>query len=109
MPKKKIEEIDRKLKRAKPAKRAAVVRRPSADSAAKKSAGCPKTTLAPDISQFPTTFENKAGRYELIRVDGDQAYYSFTNLQNKTVDATMPVLMWKKMQERAMHPYKESA
>ena len=54
-----------------------------------------------DLSQFPSVFENKAGRYELIRIDGGQAYYSFTNRFDKTVDATMSVIMWRKMQERA--------
>jgi hypothetical protein len=57
--------------------------------------------VSEDLSQFPAAFENKAGRYELIRVDAGQAYYSFTNHLAKTVDATMPVLTWRKMQERA--------
>lgn len=48
-----------------------------------------------------TKFENKAGHYELIRVDGDQAYYSFTNLHGKTVDAVMTVTMWRRMQQKA--------
>ena len=55
---------------------------------------------------LPAAFENKAGRYELIRIDNGQAYYSFTNRYQKTVDATMPVIMWRKMQERA---FKETA
>ena len=46
-------------------------------------------------------FENKAGRYELIRVEGDQAFYSFTNLHGKTADAVMSVTMWRRMQTRA--------
>ena len=54
-------------------------------------------------------FENKAGKYELIRVDGDQAHYSFTNLQAKTVDATMSVVMWQRMQARADSTLKETA
>ncbi len=62
-----------------------------------------------DLSQFSPGFENKAGRYELIRVDGGQAYYSFTNHQEKTVDATMSVVTWRKMQERADAALKESA
>jgi hypothetical protein len=66
------------------------------------SSGAPalKTALKP-------VFENKAGRYELIRVDGDQAHYSFTNRQKRTVDATMPVVMWLRMQARADHSRKE--
>jgi hypothetical protein len=62
-----------------------------------------------DLSQFPPGFENKAGRYELIRVDAGQAYYSFTNHQEKTVDATMSVVTWRKMQERAAAAYNEIA
>jgi hypothetical protein len=62
-----------------------------------------------DLSQFPPGFENKAGRYELIRVDKGQAYYSFTNHQKKTVDATMSIVTWRKMQERASAALKESA
>ena len=61
------------------------------------------------VSPFPASFENKAGRYELIRIDGDQAYYSFTNLANKTVDAAMPVVTWRKMCERAAAALKETA
>ncbi len=48
-----------------------------------------------------TAFENRAGRYELIRVEAGQAYYSFTNRQGKTIDAVMPVIMWQRMQDRA--------
>lgn len=62
-----------------------------------------------DLSQRPASFENKAGRYELIRVADGQAFYSFTNHLQKTVDATMPVVTWRKMQERAEAALKESA
>ncbi len=48
-----------------------------------------------------TAFENRAGHYELIRVEAGQAYYSFTNRQGKTIDAVMPVIMWQRMQDRA--------
>ena len=54
-------------------------------------------------------FENKAGRYELIRVDGDQASYSFTNRQGRTVDATMSAIMWRRMQARADTTFQETA
>jgi len=87
MPKKKVAQIVRKLKETSP------------------KASAPTE----DLSQFPPGFENKAGRYELIRVNGGQAYYSFTNHQEKTVDATMSVVTWKKMQERAVAAYKEIA
>ena len=68
-----------------------------------------KFTNKPLPKGIVTAFENKAGRYELTRIDGDQAHYSFTNLQKKTVDATMPLLMWNKMQERAAAALKETA
>ena len=53
-------------------------------------------------------FENKVGRYELTRVDGDQAYYSFTNRQGRTADAIMSVTMWRRMQARAEATYQEA-
>jgi hypothetical protein len=56
------------------------------------------------VADFPrgsVSFENKAGRYELIRIDNAQAYYSFTNRAGKTVDAIMPILQWQRMQVRA--------
>ena len=62
-----------------------------------------------DLSQFPAAFENKAGRYELVRVNNGQAYYSFTNHLEKTVDATMSIITWRKMQERADAALKETA
>ena len=66
------------------------------------------TPAQKNLPPVPAAFENKAGRYELIRIEGDQAHYSFTNLQKKTVDSTMPVIMWRKMQERAV-AFKETA
>ena len=63
---------------------------------------------AQSIYTIPAAFENKAGRYELIRVEDGQAYYTFTNRQAKSVDATMPVITWRKMQERAA-AYEETA
>ena len=54
-----------------------------------------------DRPQVVTAFANKAGLCELIRVEQDQAYYSFTNRQGKTVDAVMPVVVWRRMQARA--------
>jgi hypothetical protein len=93
MPKKKIQEIVRTAKRP-----AAPIKPAPSDPAAAES-----------LAQFPAAFENKAGRYELIRIDGGQAYYSFTNHQERTVDAAMPVVTWRKMQERAVAAFKESA
>jgi hypothetical protein len=46
-------------------------------------------------------FENKAGRYELIRVDNGRVLYSFTNQQGKTVDSIMPLIMWQRVAARA--------
>ena len=47
-----------------------------------------------------TTFHNKAGEYELIRVQDNQVHYSFTNRQGKTVDSIMPLIMWQKIAAR---------
>ena len=60
----------------------------------------PAKRLTPRAPEPPlvTGFENKVGRYELVRVDGNQAYYSFTNLHGKTVDAIMSATMWRRMQ-----------
>jgi hypothetical protein len=77
---------------------------PKKKTEAKASAKKRDLVVADNLAQFPAGFENKAGRYELIRIDGGQAYYSFTNHQEKTVDAAMPVITWRKMQERAGGP-----
>lgn len=66
-----------------------------------------EAALVEKLAQFPPVFENKAGRYELTRIDAGQAYYSFTNRRNKTVDATMSLAAWLKMQERST--FKETA
>lgn len=89
------QEINRKLKTKRPVVGGTSARRP--------------TAAAESIYSIPAVFENKAGRYELIRVDGGQAYYTFTNRQSKTTDATMPVITWRKMQERAAAAYEETA
>jgi hypothetical protein len=100
MPKKKIQEIASKVTAPKAQKK--ITAPPAGPS--------PLTPLVTeDLSQFHTAFENKAGRYELIRVNSGQAYYSFTNHQAKTVDATMSVVTWRKMQERADAALKETA
>jgi hypothetical protein len=57
--------------------------------------------IVANLARGSVSFENKAGRYELIRIDNAQAYYSFTNRAGKTVDAIMPALQWQRMQERA--------
>src|SRR5271169_5830063 len=59
------------------------------------------TNTAADRPRVAAAFENKAGRYELIRVTDELTYYSFTNRQGKTVDATMSVIMWQRMHARA--------
>jgi hypothetical protein len=122
MPKKKTTEIVRKLKT--PSLQTAKSKTVAIGKAAAKGKELPAANkaradkssvvrgdkaAAENRSTFPATFENKAGRYELIRIDGDQAYYSFTNQYKKTVDATMPVITWRKMQERALAAFKETA
>lgn len=46
------------------------------------------------------TFDNKAGHYELIRVEGNTAHYTFTNHQGHRTEATMGVMTWRRLQER---------
>ncbi len=36
-------------------------------------------------------FENEAGHYELVRVEGTRAHYRFTNRQGYTHEAAMPL------------------
>ena len=50
------------------------------------------------------TFDNKAGHYELIRVEGNTAHYTFTNHQGHRTDATMAVPTWRRLQERVQVP-----
>ncbi len=65
--------------------------------------------LGPKAAPLVAGFENKVGRYELTRVEDDQAYYSFTNLQGRTVDAIMSVTMWRRMQARADATFQKTA
>lgn len=51
-------------------------------------------------SSLRHVFENKAGRYELVRIEGNMAYYNFTNHHGHTTDAVMPVRTWCRLQER---------
>lgn len=95
MPKKKSQAIDRTVKSEKRSQMPPVPAKP--------------LVIEDDLSKFPAFFENKAGRYELIRVQDGQAFYSFTNHLKKTVDATMPLVTWRKMQDRAQAALKESA
>jgi hypothetical protein len=105
MPKKNAAKISPASKKSSPRKTIAI----EAKASTRKSHADGHLNTPKEPSQLPPSFENKAGRYELIRVAGDQAYYTFTNRHNKTVDAAMPVLMWRKMQQRAVGTYKESA
>ena len=72
-----------------------------------------KARTAEDAAQIGPplipAFENKVGHYDLIRVDGEQAYYSFTNRDGRTTDAVMSVTMWRRMQSRAEATFKETA
>lgn len=47
------------------------------------------------------TFENKAGRYELLRIEGNRAYYAFTNHQGHRTEAEIAVTAWRRMQAAA--------
>ena len=102
MPKKKSQAIDMPKHDAKQSRKRTVPPKPVV--IATKVADVPQ-----DLPQLRSFFENKAGRYELNRVEDGQAFYSFTNHQQRTVDATMPVVTWRKMQERADPALKESA
>lgn len=53
-------------------------------------------------SNFRHAFENKAGRYELARIEDNMAYYNFTNHHGHTTDAVMPVRTWCRLQEQMM-------
>lgn len=50
------------------------------------------------------TFENKAGHYQLMRVEGETAHYTFTNHQGHCAEATMTITCWRRLQERAHAP-----
>jgi|SRR5579871_631158 len=54
------------------------------------------------------SFDNKAGHYELIRVEGNTVFYTFTNLQGQQNDATMAVFTWRRLQERVLQPQEPS-
>jgi len=45
-------------------------------------------------------FENKAGRYELVRVEGELARYTFTNHYGRQTEAVMPTATWRRLQQR---------
>ena len=53
-------------------------------------------------THLPPAFENKAGRYELARIDGNMAHYHFTNHQGHKTEAVMPVSTWMRLQERTV-------
>jgi hypothetical protein len=61
----------------------------------------PESMISRDGLKIITCFDNRAGQYELIRVDDGRVHYSFTNWQGKTVDAIMPLIMWQKIAARA--------
>jgi len=87
-----------------------IVRRPDGKAPVRQitpAVTAPSTPKEPAVPLAPG-FENKVGRYELTRVDGEQAYYSFTNRQGRTADAIMSVTMWRHMQARADATYQET-
>jgi hypothetical protein len=92
-------------------KTAETVRRPDAKAPVRQ---IPAAAVPAPLASIPAVplvsgFENKVGRYELTRVDGDQAYYSFTNRLGRTADAIMSVTMWQRMQARADATFQETA
>lgn len=52
------------------------------------------------LAAVAPAFENKAGHYELLRIEGDRAYYSFTNHQGHRTDAEMALMSWRRLQEK---------
>jgi len=66
--------------------------------------GVPVTaSVVSDIPvHVPPAFENKAGRYQLVRLDGKMAHYQFTNHQGHKTDAVMPVATWMRLQEKTI-------
>ena len=59
-----------------------------------------RSRSAPADRNLTGAFANKAGQYELVRIEGNMAYYHFTNHQGHRTDAAMPVLTWRRLQER---------
>ena len=51
-----------------------------------------------------TSFENKAGRYQLVRVEENMVHYTFTNHSGHQIDAAMPMATWRRLQERIQLP-----
>ena len=70
----------------------------------RKQRGIPaKASIVADVpAQVPPNFENKAGRYELARIDGNMAHYHFTNHQGHKTEAVMPLSTWMRLQERTV-------
>ena len=54
--------------------------------------------------ELPAAFENKAGKYELIRIDGEEVYYEFTNRHGVTASRVMPAVTWRILGSRAKPP-----
>jgi hypothetical protein len=73
-------------------------------SKVRKQQGVPVTAGAAAAvpASVPPAFENKAGRYELLRIDGTMAHYHFTNHQGNKTDAVMPVSTWMRLQEKTV-------
>ena len=66
----------------------------------RKQGRLPLSTAKPVAAESVTqAFENKAGRYELVRIDGNMAHYRFTNHQGHRTDAAMPLFTWRRLQE----------
>ncbi|HEY2015060.1 MAG TPA: hypothetical protein VGH38_16240 [Bryobacteraceae bacterium] len=48
-------------------------------------------------------FENAAGHYELVRVEGNGARYNFTNREGKIRESVMPLTTWRRVSQ-ALRP-----
>lgn len=55
----------------------------------------------PSIPLPQQAFENKAGRYQLVRLEGAMVHYTFTNHHGQQADAVMPVVTWCRLHERS--------
>ncbi|MBZ5575115.1 MAG: hypothetical protein LAP40_00985 [Acidobacteriia bacterium] len=56
--------------------------------------------VVPPAHPVNQAFENKAGRYQLARVEAEMVYYTFTNHHGQQTQAVMPLVTWRRLQER---------
>jgi len=53
------------------------------------------------VAAVAQAFENKAGRYELLRIEGNRAHYAFTNHQGHRTEAELALTAWQRMHAAA--------